>query len=98
MISKLAMTDFEACLHEHFQIHLDDEDAAATAVLVDVATLPDHSGSGKRPFSIVLRTEEIVILPQRIYPISHDRLGQMALFLVPIGPDSSGMRYEAIFN
>ena len=35
--------------------------------------------------------------PQRIYRLRHDRLGAFEVFLVPIGPDAVGMRFEAVF-
>jgi hypothetical protein len=30
--------------------------------------------------------------------VRHAQLGAMEIFLVPIGPDEGGMRYEAIFT
>jgi hypothetical protein len=38
------------------------------------------------------------LLPQRIYRLEHDELGALDLFLVPIGRDDSGVRYEAVFT
>ncbi|MHC5109346.1 MAG: DUF6916 family protein [Planctomycetota bacterium] len=38
------------------------------------------------------------MLPQQIYRIEHEILGQMDSFIVPLGPDAKGMRYEAVFN
>jgi hypothetical protein len=38
------------------------------------------------------------ILPQRIYRLRHPVMGELDLFLVPIGPDGEGMRYEAVFT
>jgi hypothetical protein len=37
-------------------------------------------------------------LPQKIYKLEHDKLGTFELFLVPIGLDKEGMRYQAIFT
>ena len=37
-------------------------------------------------------------LPQAIYRLEHAALGPMDVFLVPIGRDAEGVRYEAIFN
>jgi len=51
-----------------------------------------------RPFSGVFRGPPAPVLPHRTYQVEHDRLGGHALFLVPIGPDAAGMRYEAVFN
>ena len=50
------------------------------------------------PFSLVFRGPGNFVLPQRIYRIEHAAIGTFDLFLVPIGPDQAGMRYEAIFT
>jgi hypothetical protein len=60
---------------------------------------PERESVGRRePFSIVFRGPGDVLLPQRIYRTEHDRIGSFELFLVPIGPDEKGLRYEAIFT
>lgn len=41
---------------------------------------------------------EVHRLPQATYRIENANLGVLEVFLVPIGPDESGMRYEATFN
>ena len=51
----------------------------------------------RRPFSLVFRGPLEPILPQQIYRFEHDALGAFDLFIVPIGPDESGMQYEAVF-
>ena len=38
------------------------------------------------------------VMPQRIYPLAHETLGSLELFIVPIGPRDGGMVYEAIFT
>ena len=52
----------------------------------------------RRPFSIVFQGPGDVVLPQRIYRVRHDVIGTFDLFLVPIGRDAAGMRYEAVFT
>ncbi len=52
----------------------------------------------REPFSLVFRGPAELVLPQAIYRLTHDELGDQEMFLVPIGPDAQGMRYEAIFN
>lgn len=37
-------------------------------------------------------------LPQRIYPMEHERLGGLEIFIVPVGRETGGLRYEAIFS
>jgi hypothetical protein len=38
------------------------------------------------------------LLPQRSYAFECEALGKFDLFIVPIGRDQSGVRYEAVFN
>jgi hypothetical protein len=49
-------------------------------------------------FSLVFRDPATGHIPQGTYTFEHDKLGTFDLFLVPIGPDSGGMRYEVVFN
>ena len=58
---------------------------------------PSHPGK-RTPFSLVFRAALEPVLPQRIYELRHDEMGSFELFLVPIGPDEHGMRYEAAFS
>ena len=48
-------------------------------------------------FSLVFRGPMEPLLPQAICGVDHDELGHLDLFLVPIGPDGTGMRYQAVF-
>ena len=55
-------------------------------------------GSGQRaPFSLVFRGPADRLLPQRIYRLEHEAIGGFDLFLVPIGRDGAGVRFEAVF-
>jgi hypothetical protein len=68
-------------------------------VLVEAGVLPTSSPTGGRaPFSIVFRGPLDAVLPQCIYQLEHAAIGTFDLFLVPIGPDGEGMRYEAVFT
>ena len=56
-------------------------------------------GRGRaEPFALVFRGPEAPLLPQRIYRFEHADLGTPEIFIVPIGPDERGHRYEAVFN
>ena len=37
-------------------------------------------------------------MPQQIVPLEHAALGKLEIFLVPVGLDPEGYRYEAVFN
>ena len=94
---------FSSRLHQHFIIRPESGEPIK-AELVSVTRLgprPLARKGAARPFgfSIVLRTPQSnTYLPQHVYSVEHSRLGKHAIFLVPIGPDEHGMRYEAIFD
>lgn len=53
----------------------------------------------QEPFRLTFRGgPKDAYIPQQILKLTHDELGDLEIFLVPLGPDSDGMRYEAIFN
>lgn len=72
---------------------------AAHAVEVALAWA-DNRGSTPRQerFSLVFRGPLEAFLPQRLYRVGHDVLGEFDLFLVPIAQDAEGFQYEAVFN
>jgi hypothetical protein len=37
-------------------------------------------------------------LTQHIYRLQHDELGDINIFIVPVGRDERGTRYEAVFS
>lgn len=101
MMEKLTSADFRPHLNQVFRI-CGGSSEALESELIEV----DEMGPGHRqgetavrqPFSILLRGPAEPVLPQAIYRIEHNEMGALDLFLVPIGPDDQGMRYEAVFN
>lgn len=37
-------------------------------------------------------------LPQQIYRLEHEKLGEFGIFLTAIGADEAGISYESVFN
>jgi hypothetical protein len=89
-----------ALLNQTFTIDVGDGfKVEATLVEVQARGQPlGHGDEGRQPFSAVFRGPEAPVLPQRIYALTNPALGELHLFLVPIGPDDQGLRYEAVFN
>ena len=81
-----------------------DSAAPLDVALIEVTELgggPGRMASGRTervPFSLVFRGPTQPVFAQRTYRVAHDGIGEFDLFLVPIGPDAEGMRYEAIFT
>jgi hypothetical protein len=102
MLDKLTKDDFAGQIGEPFNVHYGSEVPLA-AELVEVtgyAAGPRATGATIRrePFSLVFRGPRAPVLPQRIYTLEHDAFGRLELFIVPIGPDATGMRYQVVFN
>jgi hypothetical protein len=88
---------FRPRLGERFRLYAEP---AVDVELVEAESVGEGAfePSGRVPFSLVFRAPHEPVLPQRIYRFENDALGEFELFIVPIGPDESGMRYQAVFS
>lgn len=99
-LNELGKDDFDPHVGERFQLELPEQEKLALEL---VSTHPLSSDtvedSQRSPFSLVFRSPgERRHAPQQIYTVHHPELGPLEIFLVPIGPDEQGMRYEAVFT
>jgi hypothetical protein len=97
MLDDLTKETFAPHLGATFQIRLNPQETVPVE-LAEISEVPDHEGPRRAPFSLVFRGAHRFVLPQGIYRVEHETTGPMEIFLVPIGPDQKGMRYEAVFN
>lgn len=101
MTQRWTIEQFEPQQATRFQWH-----AAAWGVrpleLIEVkrlgASRVGNTPAVRAPFSLIFRDSTADALPQSIYRLEHDQLGTLEIFLVPIGPDEQGMRYQAVFT
>jgi hypothetical protein len=96
MLERLTAADFSRHRGDRFLIAAPAEPAFEVE-LVEVSE-SEAPGPARQQFSLVFRGGPDEPLPQRIYRVEHDELGALEIFLVPIGPDEAGQRYEAIFT
>jgi hypothetical protein len=97
MLDSMTKETFAPRVGSTFEIRLNPEETVAVE-LAEVTTFPDYEGQRREPFSLIFRGAHRFVLPQGIYRVEHKEMGPMEIFLVPIGPDQKGMRYEAVFN
>lgn len=103
------MTKIEWLTHEHFaplvgqDVAVDAGGASALTMRLVEATAGTQPG-GRGPdgqervqFSLVFRGPADPMLTQGTYAVTHEALGEQDLFLVPLGRDADGVRYEAAF-
>jgi hypothetical protein len=78
---------------------IDEPDAPAIELtLAEVETLRNYAKLAREPFALTFTTRGNFLLPQRMYTLRHADLGQMPIFLVPVGRQGDVTSYEAVFN
>lgn len=102
MLDQLTVDDFKGAIGQSFALQADDE-ATLDLELIEASTLdagvPSKDGKGVRnPFQIMFRGPADPIAPQRIYELENDGVGTLEIFLVPVGQDAAGVRYQAVFS
>jgi hypothetical protein len=68
--------------------------------LTQAQALPENPDYAPRryPFRLEFRGPIEPLLPQGTYALENATLNVIEVFIVPIGPDEAGQRYEAVFN
>jgi len=88
---------FSSYVGNCFEIEIGD-DQFVNAELVEADAIgPTQANSTdvpRVPFSLLFAVEGNLELPQQMYQVRHESLGNFPLFLVPVGPG----RMESIFN
>jgi hypothetical protein len=102
VLEDLTVESFTGLVGETFRT-TDDEGATHDLRLVEATDHEDRFGrfmreNSRAPFSLVFLGPEDPVMPQAIRRMEHDSLGTLEIFLVPIGRDAEGVRYEAVFN
>lgn len=78
-----SVKDGEGNLLEHFQL-----------IQVDDKILNEQ----QELFSLLFLGSSKTILPQQMYELQHGELEKMTLFIVPVGQNDQGVKYEVVFN
>lgn len=96
MLEDFTAATFTDRVGEIFRV--DTGSAIVELKLVEVNEAEQPDSGARAPFSLVFLEPSGDVLPQQIYVFDHDRLGQFEIFIVPIGRDAEGVRYEAVFT
>ena len=98
MCERPTLKQFADCVGAKFKTQVSEEQTVWMELIEATSLAPAQSLGSGEPFSLVFLADSADAMPQRIYCLRHERLGTLEMFLVPIGPNHQGMRYEAIFN
>ncbi|HYJ84720.1 MAG TPA: hypothetical protein VEW46_01530 [Pyrinomonadaceae bacterium] len=99
MAASLTEEEFSKHVNTIFSLNLGAE-SQVDLELVEVKGYMNKPGEaeGMERFSLFFKGPGKPLLPQSTYSFSNEGMGKIDLFLVPIGPDGDGIRYEAVFN
>lgn len=86
---------FAENLNAVFQITV-AADKLVEVKLVEVSEL--KKSPQQERFSIVFKGPSDTLLPQHTYEMTHESTGTFTIFLVPVGMETDGFLYEAVFN
>jgi hypothetical protein len=92
MLDILTLEVFRPLQGDRFRL-VPDDTPSFEVELVEVTEIPREPG-GRAPFSLVFQGGPNPPLPQQIYRIEHEKLGELDIFLVPIAVD----QYQAVFT
>jgi hypothetical protein len=91
--------NFSKHLNTKFSVNITPSDAIdIELVAVDVRKLEPIESAEMERFSTVFYGPAEKFLPQQTYDLVHPEMGDIQLFLVALGKDQRGYRYEAVFN
>ena len=98
MLDQLSEQSFVPYLNQTFQLQIETSEVLDLE-LIEVSGLACSDAEAKRkPFALILRGSKEQVLEQGTFRLQHAAMGGLDLFMVPIGPDDQGMRYEVVFN
>ncbi len=97
MLEKLMLETFTGRVGEVFTVSGSDVPTMELR-LAEASAWGAPQNGGRQPFSLIFHGPMEPVMWQRIAPVSHAELGEMEIFLVPIGPERGVMRYQAVFS
>ena len=96
---RLYREDFARVADQEFDVFVGS--ATVTMTLVGIEALKTPQGQRREAFSLIFKSANPIVLPQRTYQMRNRSLENaqtVGVFIVPIGRDADGVRYQAVFN
>ena len=98
MAPSLTENAFSKQLNTKFRVSLGDSLVDLELVEVKSYLSKQKEHEGMERFSLYFQGPAEPHLPQQLYAFNHDQMGEFNIFIVPIGKNDAGFRYEAVFN
>jgi hypothetical protein len=96
MLDEITHESFDSLVGKTLDVQLGE--VCFQADVAKVRLLQQNPGAVRQSFAVELHAYDASNHGQQMYLLSHPDLGDLNLFMVPIGPGDKGMRYEIVFN
>lgn len=95
----LTIADFENRVNETFTLEIDEADHIQFCLKVCKPLLSTtYPGKVREAFSLIFEGPKDINVPQHTYKLNNTNLGEVSIFIVPIGDGENGKLYQAVFN
>lgn len=86
-------------LNEYVGTQFDVLDDPSRVFCLTLTNIVEHMKTeSQETFSIFFHGPSDPYMLQGMHKLKHNHLGELSIFLVPIGQDKDGFQYEAVFN
>jgi hypothetical protein len=92
-LDSLNAKSFAEQLHSTFYAQL-----GGAKIALKLSAVEEHNLPRVESFSLIFQGPPSPRLPQKIYEMEHEKLGNFSLFLTAVAGDKEGISYEAAFN
>lgn len=93
-MTNVSLEHFKAVEKSKFEVVLEEQTTFLCLQKVSVHNLSEMYES----FSLFFHGPREPFLPQQMYAMRHEQLGELVLFMVPVGESQEGFQYEVVFN
>jgi len=94
----LGIEDFAQCVNQSFDVSIGDTSVVMSLVSIRNLKANIYPGMFRDPFALTFKSAALVVLPQKIYKMKNASIGEINIFICPVGRDVEGIIYEAIYN
>ena len=91
--------DYAKHVNTNFRVELESpRPIEVKLIAVTPRAIEPNEEAGMERFSVVFAGPTDVFLPQNLYRMTRPDMGEFEIFLVPLGQEADGFRYEAVYN
>ena len=96
-LDQVTPASFSAHVGSAFQVRVSGSETVDAELISVTPFATAAKGPRSEPFSLLFCVRSAK-LPQQVYHLAHAVMGELEVFLVPVGLDERGLRMEAVFN